>query len=97
MNTLKDFEQYEELYTIVDLLASEYGWQIEYIQGLSIAEILGLIHCILKRKGLLNTDPKKEKVTSEEDQVKNLMALARKLKATPEQMDNLKQGKGIVL
>jgi len=95
MNTLKDF-QHEEIYTIVDLLASEYGWQIEYIQGLSIAEILGLIHCILKRKGLLSTDPK-EKVTSEEDQVKNLMALARKLKATPEQLTNLKQGKGIVL
>ena len=95
MNTLKDFQS-EEIYTIVDLLASEYGWQIEYIQGLSIAEILGLIHCILKRKGLLKPDGPSGKVV-EEDPVKNLMALARKLKATPEQMDNLKQGKGIVL
>lgn len=94
MNTLKNNFQNEEIYTIVDLLASEYGWTVEYIQGLSISEILGLVYCILKRKGLLKKDERPE---IEEDPVKNLMMLAKKLKASPEQIEGLKQGKGLVI
>lgn len=37
---------------IIDMLASEYGWTIEYIEKLTMYEIAGLIKVILERKGL---------------------------------------------
>ena len=40
----------KETYYIVDLLAHEYGWSVEYIQNLEIPEICGLIEAILDRQ-----------------------------------------------
>ena len=46
-------EEEKEFYLyIIDLLASEYGWSIEYIQDLSVPEIMGLVHKIVKRKDI---------------------------------------------
>lgn len=36
-------------YFIVDLLAHEYGWTIEYIQELTMTEVMGLIRKIRER------------------------------------------------
>ena len=35
---------------IIDTLASEYGWSIEYIQDLDMSEIKELVQCINTRK-----------------------------------------------
>ena len=35
---------------IVDLLAKEYGWTIDYIQNLTLPQIAGLVQTIKKRK-----------------------------------------------
>ena len=44
MYELKDF------YTIIDLLASEYGWDINQIYSLDIFDILQLVKAIKERK-----------------------------------------------
>jgi len=38
------------LLSIIDLLASEYGWTIEYIQQLEMPEVGGLLRAILDRQ-----------------------------------------------
>jgi hypothetical protein len=45
-------EQIEENFHfyIVDLLAKEYGWTIEYIQNLTLPQVAGLVNTIKKRK-----------------------------------------------
>lgn len=95
MSQLKDYLQLQEIYAIIDLIASEYGWTIEEIQNLTIPEISCLLRCILKRHGtkeedLPSLDPKKQ-------ESENLIKLARKLNAKPEQMQALKSGKKIEL
>jgi hypothetical protein len=40
----------KELFQVVDLLSSEYGWNIEYIQNLNTEEINNLVQCINERK-----------------------------------------------
>ena len=37
-------------FLIVDILAAEYGWTIEYIQGLEVEEVQQLCRIIQKRK-----------------------------------------------
>ena len=39
-----------DLFYAVDLIASEYGWSIEYVQNLSMEEISKLSEAIKKRK-----------------------------------------------
>ena len=43
-------EELKDTCFIVDLLAHEYGWSIEYIQELELPEIRGLIRAILDRQ-----------------------------------------------
>lgn len=40
----------ESIFETVDMLASEYGWSIEYIENLQLKEINSLKEAILKRK-----------------------------------------------
>jgi len=42
----------KSFFYIIDLLASEYGWSIEYIQNLTMPEITGLIKAIIERKNI---------------------------------------------
>jgi len=93
MSSLRDLKGWEEIYFIVDLLASEYGWTIDYIQKLTVSEIYGLIYSILRRKGVkFDLPPKKS-----QDPMSNLLNLARQLKASPDQLKSLQEGKGIKL
>ena len=93
MSCLRDLKDWEEIYFIVDLLASEYGWIIDYIQKLTVSEIYGLIYSILRRKGYkFDTVQKKH-----QDPMTNLLNLARQLKASPDQLKTLQDGKGITL
>ena len=46
---LKKTEDQLYLY-IIDVLSSEYGWTIEYIENLTMPEILGLLKTIRDRK-----------------------------------------------
>ncbi len=43
-------EEEKSLYRMIDLLASEYGWSIDYIQTLSMLEINNLVEIINERK-----------------------------------------------
>ena len=47
--SLKESER-ELLFTIIDVMASEYGWSIEYIQQLELPEIGGLLRAMLDRQ-----------------------------------------------
>ena len=96
MSGLKALKEWEEIYFVVDLLASEYGWTINYIQELTVSEIYGLIYSILKRRGY-KVDQDKPSKSQHQDPMTNLLNLARQLKASPEQMKSLKGGKGITL
>ena len=44
--------QSDYFYDVIDLLASEYGWTIEYIQSLEISEVNELIKRILRRNSV---------------------------------------------
>ena len=48
---IRDSEQ-ELYFYIIDLLATEYGWTIEYIQTLYLTEIAGLIKAVKARKDI---------------------------------------------
>lgn len=99
MSQLKDYKDLEEVFFIIDLFASEYGWTIEEVQRLTIPEISGLIYAMAKRK--LGKDAEEKllpaKPASPEDEMKKLVALATKLKASPKQLNDLKSGKQIKL
>ena len=95
MAKLKDYFELQDTYAVIDLIASEYGWTISEIQNLTIPEISCLLRCILKRHGakeedLPSTDPKKQ-------EAENLIKLAKKLNAKPEQLKALNEGKKIDL
>ena len=79
---------------VVDLLAKEYGWTVEYIQNLEIPEIAGLVKAIRNRKDMedilcqVNVNRgmsgnvgsnRKKKQSKPEDEVKNLESLAKLL------------------
>ena len=102
MSGFADFKDLEEYYVLVDLIASEYGWTIETIQKLTIPEVSCLVRCILKRKGALKgeyalTPTKKSPNEKKQSEMQDLIKLAAKLNASPEQIKNLKEGKGLVL
>jgi len=44
------FTEQDLHFYLIDLLASEYGWTIEYIQNLTLTEIVGLANAIMERK-----------------------------------------------
>jgi len=44
------FTEQDLHFYLIDLLASEYGWSIEYIQNLTLTEIVGLANAIMERK-----------------------------------------------
>jgi len=94
MQKLVEFSQLEDTYIVIDLLASEYGWSITEIQELTIPEVSGLIRCIMRRKGVKPQDlPGPTKKT----EVTDLIKLAKKLGAKPEQLEALKNGKKVNL
>lgn len=102
MSGFTDFKDLEEYYLLVDLLASEYGWTIETIQKLTIPEVSCLVRCILKRKGVLKdedalTPTKKSPADKKQSEMQDLIKLAAQLNASPEQIKDLKDGKGLVL
>ena len=104
MAGLADFRDLEEYYVLVDLIASEYGWTIESIQKLTIPEVSCLIRCIMRRKGVIKgedalTPPKQSRNSKDtkQSEMDALIKLAAQLNASPEQMQNLKDGKGLVL
>lgn len=87
----KDFYSY-----VIDLLAHEYGWTIEYIESLSLPTIVKLIKAIRKRHdtqdqlfqinvakgmtGKISSNSKPEPMKHSENEQKNLEVLARMLK-----------------
>lgn len=95
MQKLVDFAQLEDIYVVIDLLASEYGWTIETIQNLTIPEISGLIRCIMRRKGVRPENLPAP--TNKQTRVEDLVKLAKEFGATKEQLDNLKNGKKVNL
>lgn len=104
MAGLADFSDLSEYYILIDLLASEYGWTIETIQSLTIPEVSGLVRCILKRKGIIKgedaLEPTRKAPLSQKpnkSEMEDLVKLAAQLNASPEQLKNLKDGKGLVL
>jgi len=92
--TLRDIQAVEEIYLIVDLLASEYGWTVEYIQALTLPEVYGLIRQILRRKGIKVDVPRTVKP---EDTMQNLLGLARSLGVKSDKLKLLQEGKGITI
>lgn len=95
MDKLKDVRQVEDICSIVDLFASEYGWTIEEIQNLTIPEASCLVRCILRRHGVHEEDmPGK---LPAEKEAENLMKLAKQLGASSEQIKELKKGKQVKL
>jgi len=90
---LTDITNQEIIFFIIDLLASEYGWDISYIQNLTIPEISGLLRCIFKRKGIDLGEAK----TSKTDQREDLIKLASQLGATTQQLEALKKGQKVIL
>ena len=46
----KDIKEDDSYLYIIDLLAHEYGWKIEYIQNLTMPEIAGPVKAIRERK-----------------------------------------------
>ena len=40
----------ENLFEVIDVLAHEYGWTIEYIENLELPEICKLLEMIIQRK-----------------------------------------------
>ena len=92
---LENLKNQEIIFQIVDILCSEYGWSIEYVQNLTITEISGLIQCICKRKGISLELSKKE--DKEKSQVENMIGLAQRLGASSQQLDDLKKGKRVIL
>jgi hypothetical protein len=101
--TIKELLKVEfELYCyVVDLLAKEYGWSVEYIQDLQVPAIAGLIKAIRKRKDIedrlmqlniakgMSGDISSNYVSKEkrvkEDEERNLRHLARMLGTKVEQ------------
>ena len=93
MDKLKDAQQMEDICSIVDLFASEYGWSIETIQNLTIPEASCLVKCILRRRGVKEDDmPGKLPAAKEAE---NLVKLAKQLGASSEQIKELKTGKQV--
>ena len=60
-------------YDVIDLLASEYGWTIEYIQSLEISEINELIKRILRRNSI--PEESSNETLSEEEKMEKLIRL----------------------
>lgn len=83
-----------QFFSLVDLFASEYGWSIEYIETLGTDEVSGLVHAMLKRKGI-DVDKVERKPENELD---NLIFLAKSLGCKDQEaLDKLKEGKGKVV
>jgi len=98
MSQLKEYDVLEETFFIVDLLASEYGWTIEYIQGLTFPEITGLIKAIVKRRnGTQDVDNAKVPAVPPKQELDELIKLAKSLKATPQQLTDIQAGKQVRL
>lgn len=101
MSQLREYKDLEDIYFIVDLFASEYGWTIESIQDLTIPEISGLIFAMARRKLGKDADEKlplpRSKSDSPINEMDKLIALAKKLKATPQQITDMKSGKEVKL
>jgi hypothetical protein len=95
MQKLVDYQQLADTFSVIDLLASEYGWTIEVIQNLTLPEISGLIRCIMIRKGVKTQDLPCP--TNKKTEVTDLIKLAKKLGAKPEQLAALKEGKKVNL
>jgi len=108
MNLKEVFKQFIESekkfnFFVVDLLASEYGWPIEYIENLTLPEIAGLIIAIRERKdlrdmldqinvakgfsGQISSNLKPKVEQSKEDERKNLETLAKMLKLKVRRID----------
>ena len=80
-------------YFVVDLFAKEYGWSVEYIQSLTLPEIVGLTKAIRERKdnedvlnqvniakgmnGKISSNRQKPKKLDPSQDLKNLKVLAR--------------------
>lgn len=80
------------IFRIIDLLSSEYGWTIEYIQSLTEYEISNLVKCILDRKtGYQNVED-----TNLSDQEK-LIRLAATMGASKATIEKIKKGKRVKL
>lgn len=95
---LRDSRDLEETYFIIDLLASEYGWTIEIIQNLTMPEISGLVQAIVKRYQTRNGQkPEETSSPAPKNDMEKLMALASKLKANPEQLKAIRDGKEVRL
>lgn len=56
---------------VVDILAREYGWTIEYIKSLDLGQVTGLLEAIKKRYKKQN-----EATNSEEDYNKEDLSIA---------------------
>jgi hypothetical protein len=80
------------IFRIIDLLSSEYGWTIEYIQSLTEYEISNLVKCILDRKtGYKNVEDNK---LSDQEKLIRLATTIGVPKAT---IEKIKKGKQIKL
>ena len=89
------FESEKKFYFyIIDLLAKEYGWSIEYIQNLELPEIAGLLKAIYDRQDIedlisqVNVNRgmagkidsvRRKKKRKKENEMRNLQQLARLL------------------
>lgn len=91
----REYKELEESFYLIDLLASEYGWSIEYIQSLTLPEVSCLLRCILRRKGVKTEDlPGPVDKKTEAD---NLIKLAKKLGASETKIKDIKEGKKVVI
>jgi len=95
----------EDFYSyVIDLLAYEYGWTIEYIESLSLPTIVKLIKAIRKRHdmqdqlfqinvvkgmiGKISPNSKPETTKHSENEQKNLEVLARMFKTKVYKVEN---------
>jgi hypothetical protein len=99
MSQLKEYKDLADIFFIVDLLASEYGWTITEIQDLTTPEISGLIYAMARRKLGKDADDKLPlpKSSTPINEMDKLVSLAKKLKATPTQINDIKSGKEVKL
>ena len=92
---------------VVDTLASEYGWTIEYIQTLDMTEVSRLVACINKRKiteskflcyiincAIAGKNPKLNSETTEEiKSIDNVEVLKKLMKTIGGKVEPLKKNK----
>lgn len=101
MSQLREYKDLADIYFIVDLFASEYGWSIETIQDLTMPEISGLIFAMARRKLGKDADEKlplpQSKSDSPINEMDKLISLAKRLKATPQQIQDIQAGKEVKL